>query len=274
MAILITILLPSLLLLCFGGLLVLWIQFYRKPDHEVEHAALAVGWIALGLYGLWIALISVSQHQVPVLTLGQLSAFLGLLIWADQMIIHHRISQRLLVILPLTTVTLLLIAALLSGVRPSIQPVELRGGWAAFHVTLSLAGVAMLIGSGVFGSGSLVLHRQLLAKSFGRLFSALPSLGDMQRLRVFALYLGWLFITLSLASSLTWMIIERSGTPTSFTHLHAMFALWLIVTVLTLSERFHWLNQHRQARLSVGLSVVILLLVVASVIDLLRGVTA
>ena len=114
-------------------------------------------------------------------------------------------------------------------------------------------------------------HRQLTHREFGPLFSSLPSLGDMNRLRSITLYVGWLLITLSLASSITWMIIERSGSPKFFTHLHAMAGLWLVISVLALSEKRNWLGQHRQARMSVALSILILLMVLGSVVEMFIG---
>jgi ABC-type uncharacterized transport system permease subunit len=263
---------PALLLLIYGGLLAMWLQLAGRPDQQLEQRAIRSGWLALGIYGLWMLLITVAQAQVPVLTIGQLMAFLGLLIWADQVYIQHRVRQRLLIALPLATVILLLLTAIVIGFKPNGSPEALHGWWSALHITLSLAGVAMLLGGGVYGAGAMILHRQLTRREFGPLFTALPPLGDMNRLRSITLYVGWLLITLSLASSLMWMVIERAGSPRSFTHLHAMAGLWLVISVLALSERKNWLGQHRQARLSVAISALILLMVVASVIEMfLRG---
>ena len=264
-------LLPALLLLTYGALLAMWLQLAGRPDQQLERRAVRAGWLAIGVYGLWMLLITVNQHQVPVLTVGQLMAFLGLLIWAEQIYIHHRVRQRLLIALPLATVILLLLAAITIGFKPNGQLDALRTWWSALHITLSLAGVAMLLGGGVYGAGAMILHRQLTRREFGQFFSALPPLGDMNRLRSITLYVGWLLITLSLASSITWMLIERAGDPTSFTHLHAMIGLWLVISVLALCERRNWLGQHRQARLSVALSALILLIVLASVIEIFVG---
>jgi ABC-type uncharacterized transport system permease subunit len=116
----------------------------------------------------------------------------------------------------------------------------------------------------------MILHRQLTRREFGPLFTALPPLGDMNRLRSITLYVGWLLITLSLASSLARMIIEQALAPRSFAHLHAMAGLWLVISVLALSERKNWLGQHRQARMSVAISALILLMVVASAVEMFR----
>ncbi len=263
--------LPALLLLTYGGLLAMWLQLAGHPDQQLEQRAVRAGWAALALYGLWMALVSLQQRQVPVLSVGQLMAFLGLLIWADQTYIQWRIRQRLLVVLPLATVILLLLASFVVGIYPDGHPKAMSSAWSAFHITLSLAGVAMLLGSGVFGAGAMILHRQLTKREFGPLFSALPPMGDMNRLRSFALYVGWWMITFSLASSIAWMIVKNAGTPVFFTHLHVMAGLWLVISVLALSERKNWLGQYRQARLSLALSALILFMVMASVIEMFMG---
>jgi ABC-type uncharacterized transport system permease subunit len=264
-------LLPALLLLIYGGLLAIWLQLMAKSDHQLEKVANRIGLYALGMYIIWIALISLQQDQIPVLSVGQLIAFLGFLIWADQTYVQHKVRQYLLVILPLCTVILLLLLGIVLGFQPDFAISSIKGSWSAFHITLSLAGVAMLLGSGVYGAGSMILHYRITKKEFGPLFSSLPSLSDMNHLRTIALYVGWLLITISLSSAICWMIFENSGTPTFFTHLHIMFALWLIVSLLALSERFNWLGQHRQSRLSVILSILIFVLVMASVVEMFSG---
>lgn len=264
--------LPAILLLSYGGLLTTWLQLYRRPDEHLERGALRFGWITLGVYLAWIGLITLAQSQIPVLSVGQICAFLGLLIWADQLYVHQKIAQRLLVILPLGAVIALLLIAVAAGVQPRPgAPEQVQEPWSAVHITISLAGLAMLFGGGVYGAGSLLLHRQLVSRRFGRLFSALPSLGDMHRLRTIALFVGWSLITLSLASSVVFMVVANEGTPSFFSHLHSMFALWLIVSLLALSERRNWLGDHRQARLAVGVSLLILLLVTASVLGMYTG---
>ncbi|MCB9357748.1 MAG: hypothetical protein H6505_04155, partial [Calditrichaeota bacterium] len=139
------------------------------------------------------------------------------------------------------------------------------------HIVLSTAGVAMLFGSGVYGAGAILLRRVLIRKQFGRLFSALPSMDDMHRLRALAVYHGWLLITISFASSTLFMFIQRAGTPSFFSHLHEMFALWLAATLLALSENRNWLGDQRQAKLTVALTALMFLLLAGSVTQIFFG---
>ena len=49
----------------------------------------------------------------------------------------------------MAAVTFLILAALVSGVQPGKVPDALKGYGAALHISLSLAAIAMLLGSGV-----------------------------------------------------------------------------------------------------------------------------
>ncbi len=271
MTLLIHSILPALLLAAYGGLLAMWVQTYLRPDAYAERLALRFGWVTLVVYAGWMALLTFEQRQLPILTVGQVSAFLGLLIWADQMYVHQRIAQRLLVVLPICAVLILLVVTVAAGLKPEAVPEPMQKPWSAVHITVSLAGIAMLLGGGVYGAGALLLHRQLVGRKFGRLFSSLPPMEDMHKLRSFALYLAWLLITVSLGSSIVFMMVANEGMPTFFSHLHIMFALWIILSVVALSERLNWLGDRRQARLSVAISALIFLLLMTSVIEMFGG---
>lgn len=265
-------LLPALLLLLFGGLLAAWIQLAYRPDSKLEQAASRAGLWALALYAVWMLLITIVQRQIPIVTLGQLTAFLGLLIWADQAYVHHKTNQRMLVLLPVGTVVALLLVAIVAGVRPESAPAVMRGPWVAFHVTLSLAGVAMLMGGGVYGIGYVILHRQIKRHTFGQLFARLPSLDDMHRLRNIAVYVSWLLITVSLLTATVWMLLMKSAAGIIHSHLHPMVMLWIGVTLLALLARMRRLSHVRLAKMTVILVLHVLGLLLLSVLGIFSGV--
>ncbi len=262
---------PAIMLLFFGGLLAMWVTLYHKPDELLERIADRVGWTTLALFAVWLSILTYDQRQIPILTAGQISVFLSFLIWMDQLLVQRKMSQRMLVILPLVTVILLLLAGIAGGLHHKSAPDELHSAWSAVHIVLSMAGVAMLFGSGVYGAGSMLLRRELMSRKFGRLFSSLPSMDEMHKLRAFAIYFGWLLITISFASAVVFMFLENSGTPSFFSHLHEMVGLWGATSLLALSERFRWLGDQKQARLTVAISTVIFLLITGSVLQIYFG---
>ncbi|MBK6765621.1 MAG: hypothetical protein IPG71_04605 [bacterium] len=264
-------LLPAFLILMYGGLLAFWAILYHNPDELLERLATRIGWVTLGVYAIWLATLSIAQRQIPILTAGQISVFLGFLIWMDQLFLQRRAPQRILVVLPLITVVVLLLVGFAGGLRHAAAPEQLHSAWSAVHIILSMAGVAMLFGSGVYGTGSVLLKHELKSRRFGRLFSRLPSMDEMHRLRAFALYFGWSLITASFASSVVFLFSARSGSPSFFSHLHEMFALWVVASLLALSERLKWFGDQKQARLTVALSALIILLIAGSVAQIFFG---
>ncbi|RJP78408.1 MAG: hypothetical protein C4524_06755 [Candidatus Zixiibacteriota bacterium] len=264
-------LLPALLLLIYGGLLTTWIHLAHRPDGRVEALAGRAGWVAFALYHVWILALAAAQQQPPIATLGQLAAFLGFLVMASQILVESRMKQRLLVILPLGTVTLLLLLAVAAGVRPQETPEAVRGAGATLHIALSLGGIAMLLGSGVFGAGELILQREIAQRTFGPFFASLPSLEDLRKLRVLTLGLGWLLITVSLGSAMIWMRLFRTDSELVASHLHPMVTLWVVVTALAAAGRFGWLRRSRLAALSVGLAALVMALAVVSVVEFFVG---
>ncbi|MCB1060249.1 MAG: hypothetical protein KDB65_08455 [Calditrichaeota bacterium] len=262
---------PAILLVFFGGLLSMWVTLYHKPDEVLERIAGRIGWFTLIVYAAWLTRLSFEQRQIPILTAGQISVFLGFLVWMDQLLVQRKISQRMLVVLPLITVVVLLLSGIAAGLRHTTAPLELHSAWSAVHIVMSMAGIAMLLGSGVFGAGSILLRRQLKSRNFGRLFSSLPSMDEMHKLRTFAIYLGWVLITVSFASAVVFMFVEKSGNPSFFSHLHEMFALWFVASLLALSERMHWFSDQKQARFAVATSAVIFLLIAGTVLQIFFG---
>jgi ABC-type uncharacterized transport system permease subunit len=271
MALVVYALFPALLLLAYGGLLSTYIHMAYQPDKRIETAASHAGMVTLAVYALWMVLITVQQDQVPIANVGQIAAFLGFLIWADTSYVQLRVRQRMLAMLPIAAVAFLLLIGVVAGARPDVLPKAMTGPFAATHITVSLAGVAMLMGAGVFGAGYLILHRQIKSRHFSGLFSRLPSMEDVNRQRAVAVYTGWLLITLSLIASTIWFFIYHVGESPVHPHLAGMGFLWLGVSALALAEKLRWLSQHRLAMVSVGFAGFVLVLILMTVIGFLAG---
>ncbi|MBZ0263236.1 hypothetical protein K8I28_01095 [bacterium] len=262
------IILPVLLILASGGLLGYWIFLFFNPDRKQEESATRFGFYLSLLFLLWGLGVVLFQKQAPVLNIGQLLVFLGVLIWWGQTYVQRRVRQRMLVILPLAVVVVLLLAGMINGLKPLHIPESVLGGAATFHIMLSMAGVAMLLGSGVYGAGELTLHRQIKRRSFGRWFTHLPSLGDMDKLRRLTLFSGWLMIIVSLALALGGMYMEGGANDPLISHLHPMLTLAGIISLLVAADKFRWLAQQKLAFSSVLLSALVLVLIVLSVVEI------
>ncbi len=155
--------------------------------------------------------------------------------------------------------------------RIALRIMMLIGVGPAFHVALSLAGVALLLGCGVYGGGHVILDRQIRNRSFDTWFQKLPSLGDLDRLRRVNLTTGTALVTLSLLSASVWARFQPSDQPTVVSHQHPMLLLVVILAVLVAADRFRWLSSRHLAVVCLVMSAIVLTLLTVSVIEIFAG---
>ena len=262
-------LLPILFFIMAASLLVWWVRIFSHPSRIGEERANRMGGIVSILFLIWVIAATIIQGQAPVINLGQMLFFLGILIWAAQSYIQLRVRQRMLVLVPLALIVPMFLVGLIAGIgRPEQVAAHLIGSTTGLHMVLSMAGVAMLLGSGVFAIEQLTLHRQLKNRTFGRWFSYLPSLEDLDKLRRHTLIAGWFIVTFSLIIALLWMWYGQADRAPVISHLHPMLTLWSILTIFLLANRFGWAAINKLALSSIVLSVVIFLLLIISLYEI------
>ena len=183
-------------------------------------------------------------------------------------------SATTVVVISTAVVILLVELGVIAGLRPSVVPTNVLNAGATFHVTFALSGIAMLLGGGVFGAGTLVLHRQIAHRTFGSFYASLPPMRDMNRLRSTATYAGWMLITVSLLSAITWIMVHATDSHVIVSHLHPMITLWTLTTLLAIATRYNWFGQHRLALFSVILATLVMGLVLVSIVEIFSGATS
>lgn len=265
------IVLPQLLLLLFGTLLGIWAILLRRTDLNLEAGAQRLGHAGAALYVIWLVLVTVVQRQVPVLNPAQLAFFLGALIWFGQSFSQTRVNQRLFAVLPLVGVVVLMLFGVIAGLSPGAVSDSLLGVATAVHVTMSLAGVGLLLGCGVYGAGHVILHHQISNRQFDAWFSRLPSLGDLDRLRRLNLNTGTVLVVTSLASAMVWSSAQPPDNATVVSHLHPMVLLAVLLLGLVLVDRFRWLSSRNLAMACLVMSALVLALLAVSVAEIFMG---
>ncbi len=262
---------PQLLLLLFGVLLGIWGLLLRRNDLGLEKTAMRVGRVGAVAYLAWLIAVTVVQRQLPMLNPGQLAFFLGALVWLGQCYAQRQVNQRLFAILPLLGVVILMVCGLVFGLHPQDPARTLLGVGPAIHVALSLAGVALLLGCGVFGAGHAILHWHIRRRRFDAWFRRLPSLGDLDRLRRLTLASGWALVTLSLLGGIVWTRMHPSDDPTVVSHLHPMVLLTVLLTGLVAADRFRWLGANHLAVGCIVMSALVVTLLGVSVVEIFVG---
>ncbi|MBD3222035.1 hypothetical protein GF314_12420 [bacterium] len=266
--------LPQLLLVIFGILMGIWAILLRRADLNLESGAQRLGRVGAAVYLVWLIAVTAVQRQVPVLNPGQLAYFLGAVIWFGQCYAQRHVNQRLFSLLPLIGVLALMLFGVVAGLEPGTVTQSLWGVSTAVHVTLSLAGVGLLLGCGVYGAGHLILHHQISNRRFDVWFNRLPSLGDLERLRRVSLFTGTVLVAVSLASALVWMLAQPADDPTIVSHLHPMLLLVAILIVLVAADRFRWLSSRNLSVACVVASALVLALLTVSVVEIFVGRSA
>lgn len=262
---------PQLLLVGFGFLLGIWGILVRRQDLGLESLAIRLGWIAAAMLAVWIAAVAAAQRQLPLLNPGQLAFYLAGLVWLGQCYAQRRVNQRLFVVLPLLGVVGLMVFGLVYGLHPGEVSRALLGPEVALHASLSLAGVALLLGCGVFGAGHVILDLQIRRRRFDGWFQRLPSLGDLDRLRRVTLSAGTLLVVASLLSATIWTRLRPSDDPTVISHQHPMLLLAVLLALLVAADRRRWWSAHRLAVGCVVMSGLVMVLLCISVIEIFQG---
>ncbi len=257
-------LLPAVIVAIYGALLATWVHLASHPNNFIEKLATRLSWISLLIYFFWLLLISIVQKQIPFTSIGQLAALIGFFIWGAHLYAQKRMKQGILVVLPVITVILLILFSLILGTQPTKTPEIFDGEWVSFHIAFTMAGVALLLGAGVYGFGYLVLHRQIKKRKFGPLFSLMPSLNDLNMLRSLTVSAGWLFVTLGTLFGSIWMLMRTELFDTLHDHLGIALFFWGIITLMTVASRFRWLKQRQLAGFSALLSAVMIALIIIS----------
>jgi HemX protein len=259
-------LLPAIILVSFGGLLATWIHLVNRPDNKIETLATRISWIALFLYLAWMIILSVYQGQLPFVSIGQLLAFFGFLIWGAHIYVQRKVKQGILVIAPIITVIAMTLMSLIIGTQPVQVPDMFSSVWVSFHITFAVAGAVLVQGAGIHSLGYVILHRQIKQRKFGPLFTLLPSLEDLARLRTVAILTGWLLISFGMIGGIVWMGIRTEFFEILTGHLGIAIIFWIIISITAVANRFRWLSQYQLSGFSVILSAVILILIFVSII--------
>lgn len=263
---------PMGLVIGFSVLLGLWLAPCHTESRRKERRLMTIGDLLAVLAVAWVVALAFEQKLVPVVTPGQLLISLGVLNWAGHSYVQHRISERKLTVFPLGATILLIAGGHVAGLQPGTNiPEALISARAAVHVELSLLSITLLVGSGLFATGELILDRQIKRRRFGRWFHDLPSLSDLNLLRRVSLTAGWALLSLSLVSAMATLWLLPETRQATISHLHPMLTLWVILTVLWTADRFRLAAQRILAAASVTVAGLMLVLIVVSVIEFFDG---
>jgi len=136
--------------------------------------------------------------------------------------------------------------------------------WSHVHVLLASTGLALLAVAGVAGALYLRRHRVIKSKRRSAVRISLPSLEALDRVNALSLAVGFLLLSLGVATGMLWTQAVDGrlwpGTP----HANATLVAWLVLAVLV-TARFAAGQGARQSALSSMAGFVLMLLAVVGV---------
>jgi HemX protein len=180
-----------------------------RPGATVLVAVIIAAGVLSHLVG--IALYWVRYGEPPLVGLGPSLTSLALLLALALAGIVVSESARSVGLFLAPAAALLLIVAILVGIKPTGSVLAFRGSWLALHIFLSFLGYVGWFVAAVAALMYLLQFRQLKHKHLGAVFEFFPSLGTLDKLSEWALAAGFLALTLGISLGWAWTIRFEGG---------------------------------------------------------------
>lgn len=136
--------------------------------------------------------------------------------------------------------------------------------WSHVHVLLASAGLALLAVAGFAGALYVTRHRSIKSKRPSAARFPLPSLEALDRVNALSLVVGFLLLSLGVATGVLWTRAAEGRLWPGTLHANATFAAWLVLAVLV-TARFGAGQRARQSALSSMAGFVLMVLAVIGV---------
>jgi len=180
-------------------------------QREVSRPSLLAIGAAVLLHAAALTAYTVTYGELPLVGLAASVSSLAFLIGAGLLFAVLLRQTRPLAVVLVPLIGLLLLVALILGVRPSGHELEFRGAWFALHVLtafIAYAGLAIAFAAGLL---YLLQFRALKMKNFGRAFRFLPPLETLDAVERRALVLGLSALSFALVLAWAWTVRFRGS---------------------------------------------------------------
>ncbi len=113
----------------------------------------------------------------------------------------------------------------------------LRSAYFGLHVASALAGYSAITLSAVYGSLYLMLYHEMKKTRFGVIYRKLPSLENLERMSVFSIWLGFIFLAVAMIAGLIWLPRAFADFSYADPKLIGTIIIWLIYGVALTARR-------------------------------------
>lgn len=186
------------------------LRFARARSSTTMAVAVLV-YSAVAAHAAGVTLYWVRFNEPPLVGLGPSLASLSLLVGlAVAGLTAFSVARSIgLILAPIAGIVLVL--ALIIGVRPTGSELAFRGPWLVFHVAASFLGYASWMVAAAAASMYLLQFRELKHKQLGAVYSFFPPLSTLDRVSEWSLAAGFVALTLGLAVGWAWTMRFEGG---------------------------------------------------------------
>ena len=113
----------------------------------------------------------------------------------------------------------------------------LRSAYFGLHVAAALVGFSAITLSAVYGFLYLMLYHEMKKSQFGVIYRKLPSLENLERMSVFSIWLGFVFLAVAMIAGIVWL--PKAFTDFSYADpkLLGTITIWMIYGVALMARR-------------------------------------
>ena len=178
--------------------------FNPKNSRLVPHRTAAANYGALfNLLGL--VTYTIYLRQAPFLGMFQGFIFAACVLTLLFLIISRQVESEVslgLIIMPL--VSLFALVGIFTPLQRISDPLLAPSPWFILHVSVALFSYGAFAVAFACSVLYLLLHREIKSKSLGTYFERLPSLDDLDHLTYLSVTIGFLALTVSIATGMAW----------------------------------------------------------------------
>lgn len=174
-------------------------------------AVAALVYSAVAAHAVGVALYWVRFNEPPLVGLGPSLASLSLLVGLGVAGLAAFSVARSIGLILAPVAAIVLVLALIIGVRPMGSELAFRGPWLVFHVAASFLGYASWMVAAAAACMYLLQFRELKHKQLGAVYSFFPPLSTLDRVSEWSLAAGFAALTLGLAVGWAWTIRFEGG---------------------------------------------------------------
>ncbi len=202
------------------------------------------------LYTLFVGSYSGEHHHCLITSGLSVIALLGFIIGLIYAVLERVTKTQASGVFVVPVVFLLELASALfriDGVPPSTKFGSLALN---VHVATAVFGYAGISMAGMYGAMYLLLFRSIKRSTFGTAFERLPSLGALEDLSTWSLYIGLLFLTVTMLAGLVWLPLDVPDFTVADPKLLATCVLWALYVIALVARRAAHLEGKRMMQVT------------------------